>query len=345
MQRCMFRLFFAALSAFAVASAYPVSAHEIRPAYLELKEVSPDSYDVLWKVPARGDDQRPDIHLRLPGDCTYDVPPAGMTLGGAFIERARARRKGGLAGGRIHVHGLEATLTDVLVRVERADGSAQVALLTPERPWFVVEDTPGRMEIVGTYLRLGVEHILLGADHLLFVLGLLILVSGRRRLIGTITAFTAAHSLTLTAATLGFVHVPGPPVEAVIALSIVFVAVEIVHRRQGRGSATARSPWIVAFTFGLLHGFGFAGALRDVGLPPSAIPLALAFFNAGVEVGQLLFIVAMFAVLAVGRRATRALRARGVAVPAPAAWEIAGAYVIGCVASFWAIERTVALFS
>ena len=150
--------------------------------------------------------------------------------------------------------------------------------------------------MAGVYLKLGVEHILFGVDHLLFVLALLIITDGTMRLIKTVTAFTVAHSITLTAATLGFVHVPQPPVEATIALSIVFVAAEIVHQRGGREGITARAPWVVAFTFGLLHGFGFAGALSEIGLPQGDIPLALLFFNVGVEVGQLLFIAAVLGV-------------------------------------------------
>ena len=152
---------------------------------------------------------------------------------------------------------------------------------------------------------LGVEHILFGVDHLLFVLALLILVKGWRKLVGTITAFTVAHSITLAAATLGFVHVPSKPVEATIALSIVFVACEIVHRRQGRSGLTETWPWVIAFSFGLLHGLGFASALREVGLPQNAIPLALLFFNIGVELGQLLFIGVVMAVIALAVRAAR----------------------------------------
>ena len=173
-----------------------------------------------------------------------------------------------------------------------------------------------------------------GIDHLLFVLALFILVKGTRRLIATVTAFTAAHSLTLAGATLGFVHVPGPPVEAGIALSIVFVAAEIAHSRQGRIGLTERFPWIVAFTFGLLHGFGFASALSEVGLPQSAIPVALLFFNVGVEIGQLFFIASLFAVIALARQVTQRI---GVSQPAWA-WRVP-AYAIGSVSAFWIIQR------
>jgi hydrogenase/urease accessory protein HupE len=181
---------------------------------------------------------------------------------------------------------------------------------------------------------LGVEHILLGIDHLLFVLALCLLVKGTARLVATVTAFTVAHSLTLAGATLGFVHVPGPPVEAGIALSIVFVAAEIVHSRQGRRGLTERFPWIVAFTFGLLHGLGFASALSEVGLPQTAIPIALLFFNVGVEIGQLFFIASVFAVIALARQVTQRI---GATKPAWT-WRVP-AYAIGSVSAFWVIQR------
>jgi hydrogenase/urease accessory protein HupE len=232
----------------------------------------------------------------------------------------------------VRIDGLSAMVTDVLVRVERADGTAQVTRLLPSDPAFVVEASAGR-GVARTYLGLGVLHILAGADHLLFVLALLLIVKGLARVVATITAFTIAHSITLAAATLGLVDVPGPPVEAMIALSIVFVAAEIVHGAQGRPGLTARWPWVVAFTFGLLHGFGFAGVLAEIGLPQNAIPLALLFFNVGVELGQLLFIGA-FAVAAFFLARIRWPR-----------WaELAPAYAIGGIAMFWVFQR-VAVFN
>jgi hydrogenase/urease accessory protein HupE len=188
---------------------------------------------------------------------------------------------------------------------------------------------------VQTYTLLGIGHILLGFDHLLFVLALLLLVDGTRRLIMTITAFTIAHSITLVFATLGFVSVPGPPVEAMIALSIVFVASEIIHGRQGRPGLTQRYPWVVAFAFGLLHGLGFAGALAEVGLPQASIPLALLFFNVGVEIGQLLFIAAVLLLLALGRRV---LAMTGRHEPPGWLWRLPP-YAIGGMASYWVFER------
>ena len=242
--------------------------------------------------------------------------------------------RGGLEGGRVHIDGLDKTSTDVLVRYDFADGVNQAQRLTASDPSFVVPSQPSRLEVVETYFLYGVEHILSGVDHLAFVLALLLLVKGVGRVIATVTAFTLAHSLTLAGATLGFVHMPGPPIEAVIALSIVFVASEIIHSRRGRTGLTERYPWVVAFSFGLLHGFGFAGALADVGLPEKSIPIALLFFNVGVEIGQLLFIASIIAIVALSRQIT--LR---VTVPRPTwAWAVPP-YAIGSLAVFWVIQR------
>ncbi len=306
-----------------------VNAHEVRPGYLELRQTDNETFDVLWKVPAKGD-MRLGIHATLPESCISPAPPTTYRTGGAYIDRWTVTCSGGLTGHSIGIEGLWATLTDVLVRLERSDGTTQVELLTPASPSFVVQAVPAPLRVAGTYLRLGVEHILLGIDHLLFVLALLILVVGWRRLVGTITAFTVAHSLTLAAATLGFVHVPTPPVEAVIALSIAFVATEIVYSRQGRPGLTRRRPWVVAFTFGLLHGFGFAGALSELGLPQQAIPVALFFFNVGVELGQLLFIGLAAVLVAAASRAVTPRFAW--------AWRLPP-YAIGSFATFWLIER------
>jgi len=312
-----------------------VEAHEVRPGYLAVRQTDAESFDVLWKVPAKGD-LRLGLYARLPENCTALTPPSNYFSGGAFTGRWSVTCPGGLTGGTITIDGLSGTMTDVLVRIERSDGTTLVTRLSPANPSFVVEASPSAIKVAETYAGLGIEHILLGVDHLLFVLALLILVDGRRRLVWTITAFTVAHSLTLGAATLGFVNVPQTPVEAIIALSIVFVASEIAHARQGRPGLTQRWPWIVAFTFGLLHGFGFAGALTEIGLPAQAVPLALLFFNVGVEAGQLLFIAAVGVVVVVARRAK---------LPQPAwAWRVP-AYGIGAVAAFWTIERVAAFWS
>jgi hydrogenase/urease accessory protein HupE len=309
-------------------------AHEVRPAYLELRQTGPETYDALWKVPGQGEDLRFGLYVELPTGCANVAEPQGSMVNSAFAERWTVKCAGGLTGGTIQIAGLSTTTTDVLVRLERLDRTTQVTRLTPSAPSFVVKATPGTMEVARTYLVLGVEHILLGIDHLLFILALFILVKGTGRLIATVTAFTVAHSLTLAGATLGFVHVPGPPVEAGIALSIVFVAAEIVHSRQGKPSLTERFPWIVAFTFGLLHGFGFASALSEVGLPQSVIPVALLFFNVGVEIGQLCFIASIFAVIALARQVAQRI---GVTHPAWA-WRVP-AYAIGSVSAFWVIQR------
>ena len=305
-------------------------AHESRPAYLELRELDAQTYDVRWKVPAQGERLRLALDVAFPAG-TVQVGPMHTTYANnAFLQQWRVRRPGGLDGGRIGIVGLEFTLTDALIRVQRLDGTTQVARATAAEPVVTLEAEPGSWEVVRTYLGLGVKHILTGADHLLFILALVILVGLTRRLLWTITAFTVAHSITLAAATLGFVHVPPPPVEASIALSILFLAVEIMHTRTGRPGLTQRAPWIVAFIFGLLHGLGFAGALSEIGLPTHAIPLALLFFNVGVEIGQLLFIAAVLLVM-------RALAH----LPLPRGgwrWKLP-VYAIGSVAAFWTVLR------
>ncbi len=310
--------------------AAPALAHEVRPGYLELKQTGEETYDVLWKVPAAGDNLRLGIYVRFPEGTVETTEHRGRFVGAAFVERWSVRHPGGLADRTIHIDGLRTTLTDVLVRVERLDGTTFVSRVEPSQPSLVLTASPTLFAVAGTYFLLGVEHILFGIDHLLFVLALLMLVKGRRRLITTITAFTVAHSVTLAAATLGWVKVPGSPVEAVIALSIVFVAAEIVHGQRGQPGFTARAPWIVALVFGLLHGFGFAGALHEVGLPGHAIPLALFLFNVGVEVGQLLFVAAVLLFQFIARRPLASAPRWVTSVPA---------YAIGAVAMFWTLQR------
>lgn len=326
-----------------VVSGHNAFAHEVRPAYLEIRQTGPEFYDVLWKVPALGEGARLAIYIELP-DGTRDVTESRSTFnGGAFFERRSVRRDGGLNGQSIAIEGLSATATDVLVRIENLDGATQTERLSPTKTSFVVQAAPSTWEVAGTYMRLGIEHILFGYDHLLFVFALLILVRTWRRVALTVTAFTVAHSITLAAATLGFVDVPGPPVEAAIALSIVLVAVEIVNARRGIPSLTAHWPWLVAFCFGLLHGFGFAGALAEVGLPHHAIPVALLFFNLGVEVGQLSFVAATLTLALVLKAA--ALRIKPDMVQRSILrFDVTAAYAIGAVAAYWLIGRTAALF-
>lgn len=319
-------------------------AHEVRPAYLQLHQVDAETYDVVWKVPGRGE-MRLGLDVALPSGSVDLTPPRGVFAGEAYTQRWRFTRAGGLAGGTIGIDGLAATVTDVLVRIERLDGTTQVTRLSSAQPAFVVEAEAGRLGVAKTYLVLGIWHILGGVDHLLFVLALLFLVRGWRRVLATVTAFTLAHSLTLAAATLGYVHVPQKPVEAVIALSIVFVAAEILRLPKTDASALSvslRWPWIVAFTFGLLHGFGFAGALAEVGLPQNAIPVALLFFNVGVEIGQLLFIGAVFALVASTRWAVRRARLPALDRAPMGLLRLAPPYAIGAIAMFWVIQRVAA---
>ena len=302
-------------------------AHEVRPAYIDLRESQSGEYAVLWKTPMRGE-LRLALAPEFSGRSERLTPVATRESGGAALQTWRLKAVEPLRGQTLRIAGLEHTLTDALVRIQFADGTSWTGRLTPQQPAAVIPAAQTAWGVAGTYLALGVEHILLGTDHLLFVLALLLIVEGVRRLVATVTAFTLAHSLTLAAATLGWLQVPQAPVEAVIALSIVFVAAEILHARQGRAGITARAPWLVAFVFGLLHGFGFAGALREVGLPEGQIPAALLFFNVGVELGQLLFIAAVLGALALLRRLR--LPRWSSAVPP---------YIIGTIATFWVLQR------
>jgi HupE / UreJ protein len=328
-----------------IAAWWPAAqAHEVRPGFLEIHALGGDSFDVLWKVPANGD-YRLAMYVKLPAKCK-GAPSSGTFTGGAFVERWRANCPGGLVGERVAIDGLSATRTDVLARFIREDATTQTARLTPEHTSFEVSAEPNGWQVARTYLVLGIQHILSGVDHLLFVLGLLFLVGSWRRLVATITAFTLAHSITLAAATLGLVYVPQTPIEAAIALSVMFVAAEILHQASGRPGLTARAPWVVAFIFGLLHGFGFAGALREVGLPQSDIPIALLFFNVGVEVGQLMFIAAVVAVLWLASR-LMGKQAQGQRGPwqAEALLRTPVAYVVGSTAAFWVVQRVVAFWA
>lgn len=316
---------------------YRALAHESRPAYLELQEVTPNHYAVMWRTPTLSGMPLP-VVLKLPDAVTNITDSMSQQLPDSRIERHMIDAgPEGLAGKRTEFVGLQATITDVLVRMKTLDGQDSTTLIHPSQPWFEPALAPSKLRVAGAYLRLGIEHIWGGVDHLLFVLALLLLVRGWRRVVATVTAFTVAHSITLAAATLGYVHVPQKPVEATIALSIVFVAAEILRSRQGRPGLTKNAPWVIAFTFGLLHGFGFAGALSEVGLPQNAIPIALLFFNVGVEVGQLLFIAAVFGVVMLARQ-----MASRMSVPRVTwAWRVSP-YAIGSVAAFWVVQRIAA---
>jgi hydrogenase/urease accessory protein HupE len=316
----------------ALAPLSSAEAHEARPAYLQIDETAPGLYSVLWRIPVLSGMPLP-VTLKLP-DAARDVrEPILQQLSDSLVERRVLEAGGaGIAGERIEFAGLAGTITDVLVRVRLLDGTQSTTLVRPSRPWVDIEASRGWFNVLSAYVVHGVEHILLGVDHLLFVLALILIVPSRRVLLVTITAFTLAHSITLALATLGVVHVPGPPVEAAIALSILLLAVEILHAQRGQPGLTAQWPWVVAFSFGLLHGFGFAGALTAVGLPQGDVPLALLAFNAGVELGQLAFIAAALAALRLARRIELPPAAERFALRA-------ASYAIGTLAAFWLCER------
>jgi hypothetical protein len=294
-------------------------AHEVRPAYLELRQTGAETYDAVWKVPGRGEDLRFGVYVRLPANCQKIGEVRTTVVNNAFSDRWTINCTGGLAGGTILIEGLSSTVIDVLVRVERLDGSEQVTRLAASSPSFIVEAAPHRLEVARTYLVLGIEHILTGIDHLLFVSGLLLLVTGFRRLLLTVSAFTLSHTVTLTLATLGFVHAPPAPIEAVIALSIVFVAYEVLRKKENPDGLAQRKPWL--------------GGLSAAGLPAAHIPLALGFFSAGVEVGHFSFVAVAVALIAAVRRWTMALPAWSSRVPP---------YAIGSVAAYWLIVRLAA---
>lgn len=305
-------------------------ADEIRPGYLELIESSQNIFSVLWKVPAKGN-KKLSLQAELPDNCKNKTQANMQLINAAYIQRWISFCDGGLADKTIAISGLATTNTDVLLRIEFANGSSQSVLLTPVKNTYKIPLEASSQQIIATYTWLGITHILLGVDHLLFVFALLLIVNSRRRLLWTITAFTIAHSITLAGATLGIVYIPQQPVEAVIALSILFLAMEIVHGKNGRPGAAARWPWLVAFIFGLLHGFGFAGALAEVGLPQQAIPLALVFFNVGVEIGQLAFVASVLFLGWVLHKLNQQ-RLLGWA-------ETTVIYTIGGLSSFWLFER------
>ncbi|WP_296709099.1 HupE/UreJ family protein [Rhodoblastus sp.] len=305
------------------------AADELRPAYLDLKETAPDEFSVLWKVPALGD-RRLGIDARLPDSCKNTTEPVSGLVAGAFFERWTITCAGGLRGKDIVIDGLRATVTDVLARIQYRDSSTQIARLGPESPILRVTGAQSAWDVARTYGFLGVEHILTSLDHLLFVLALIFLIRDRWTLLKTITAFTVAHRITLAGATLGYFRLPQKPVEAAIALSIAFLASELVKMRSGERRLSESYPWIVAGVFGLLHGFGFAGALKDIGLPQADVPLALLTFNLGVEAGQILFVIAIVA-------GEKALSALFVTPGRPA--RVAAGYLIGTASTVWLLGR------
>jgi hypothetical protein len=310
----------------------PASADEIRPALLDIKEQNTGLFAVTWKVPTRNG-QALAIAPKLPASLELLGSPTVQNVSGARIEHATYRNTGeSLTGQSIVIEGLAAVQTDVLLLVQLQDGTQHSAILRPASPGFSIPLEASKLEVAGDYWRMGTIHILEGVDHLLFVQALLLIVSGFGQLLTAVTAFTVAHSITLALATLGMVHVPAAPTEAIIALSILFLATEIVHKHNGQISLTERYPWVIAFVFGLFHGLGFAGALSEIGVPQHEVPLALFMFNVGVETGQLLFIVAVVSLMVLLRRLP-------IATP-QGAWRLLP-YSIGSMAAFWTIERVV----
>lgn len=314
-----------------VAACMPASAHEIRPAFLQIREIEPSTYDVLWKTPAQGD-MRLALNAVMPPQCRNLGIARTTPVNAAAIERRRIVCEGGIAGRRIVFENLATTLTDVIVRFEPIAGSPKTLRTNGATPFVVIPARQSMGEVAGAYFRFGVEHILFGFDHLLFVLCLLMLIDDRKRLLIAITAFTVAHSITLAGTTVGWLRLASGPVEACIALSIAFLAAEIIKARTKRARATRLRPEIAAFGFGLLHGFGFASALQDIGMPADALPLALVSFNLGVEAGQIVFVAVVLALTWLCKRYARQF---------PASLYQASAYLAGITACFWFIERSV----
>jgi hydrogenase/urease accessory protein HupE len=309
----------------------PAASHPLAPSLLDLREKAPGRIAVLWRRPQLmpvGADPEP----VLPPACRTVAPPAEVSQGDALVTRWTVDcGPAGLTGASVAVSGLAEAGSDVLFRVTRADGRSLRTVLRPDAPSFTLPAAQSPAGVAAGYLTLGIEHLLTGPDHLAFVLGLVLLVGGRRRLLGTITAFTLGHSVTLSLAALGFVRLPPAPIEAAIALSILVLAVELARERP---TVLGRRPWLMAAGFGLLHGLGFAGALAQVGLPVEEIPLALLSFNVGIELGQIAFVLAILGLGAALRPLLRRLPAWSAAVPT---------YVIGTLAAFWMFERLASL--
>jgi hydrogenase/urease accessory protein HupE len=316
-----------------VVLATPGMAHEIRPAYLDMRETASDEFAVVWKVPAQGD-MRLGLYLGLPKHCVEKAEPARAIEGGAYLERWAVACPGGLKGSEIGITGLKSTMTDALVRIEYENGDTEVVRLMPDAPFLIVAGAQTSLEVAQNFFLLGVDHILSGLDHLLFVLALMLLIRDRWMLVKTITAFTVAHSMTLAGASLGYFSLPQKPVEVTIALSIAFVASELIKMKPGERRLSVSYPWVVAFAFGLLHGFGFADALKEIGLPQSDVPLSLLTFNLGVETGQLIFVAGALVLF----------KAAGALVTIqPAVARQVGAYMIGTAAMLWLVPRIAGL--
>lgn len=310
------------------------SAHESQPATLDLRQVGRDRYELAWRAP---------IYFGRPHPARLELPAHWKTVGeptlrelsdSQVFQRIVTVGGQGVEGSILHFPGLEHTVTDVFVRLNRLDGTTMTAVVRPSKPYAQLRGERAWYTTAGEYVGLGFHHILQGVDHLLFVLGLLLIVKGRLVLLETITAFTVAHSITLGIATLGYATAPLPPLNAAIALSILFLGPEIVRSWRGQTSLTIRYPWVVAFLFGLLHGFGFASGLSTTGMPRAELPPALLFFNVGVELGQLVFV---FTALALAKSFV-VLETRW-----PKWVQALPGYAVGSLGAYWAIQRTVLL--
>lgn len=324
----MIRLYAFLLALAATLLAPSARADELRPGYLELTQQDAQQWRMVWKAPVLGG-LATRSSPRVPDFCTQSKPAARLQ-GTAVVAQFTLTCSRDLAGSEIGLDGMEASFTDALVRIAPLGRPVQAARLTQAEPVVVVATTPDSWEVARNYFVIGVEHILMGWDHLLFVIALVLLLGQLVSVVKAATAFTVAHSITLAGTTMGLFGLPQAPVEALIALSIVFLAVEIVKKRDDTPRLSERIPWIIAFIFGLIHGFGFAGALREIGLPDGEVPMALLTFNLGVEAGQLLVVVLVLGLIVAARRFTpRAER--------PAT--LAMTYAIGTIASFWFIER------
>jgi len=312
--------------------ALPAHADELRPGYLEFTEKTQGAWTLVWKAPMRGG-LTPQTQPILPNNCVCKGQPSKAVSGIALVTTTAVACQGDVSGKLIGLSNFEASQTDVLVRVAPLGRPVQALRLTPAEPKVEIKAKPDRWQVARTYFITGVEHILFGYDHLLFVVSLVLLLSGFWTIAKAVTAFTVAHSITLIGTTLGFLGLPQRPVESVIALSILFLAVEIVKRKPDEPRLSERIPWVVAFGFGLLHGFGFAGALNEIGLPESDVPTALLTFNLGVEAGQMVIVALSLAVLELLRRYSAVMVSPVLRF---------SAYAIGTISAFWFIERTFA---
>lgn len=305
-------------------------AHEVRPAYFEIIEQRDGTYSLTWKQPSLAE-ARIAIDPQLPASCTPLGERNVEVADGAFVARWQVRCPGGLEGQTIRIAGLERTLTSTFVRTQLADGRAIAGVVQASEPSF---QFAAARPVLPAYFVLGIEHILSGIDHVFFVIGLILLVPAMWRLVGALTAFTVAHSITLGAAALGFAGLPQASVEVVIALSILVVGYEVVRAARGRTGLTSAVPWAVAFGFGLLHGFGFAGALAEIGLPQGAKLGALLLFNLGVETGQLMIVLLAVPIVRWIATRTAELRRR---------LQVGAGYSLGAAATFWMIQRVAAV--